>query len=325
MMFKYPWLLLLFALYIPLIYWYIVKWRNSNASIGVSDTKSIQHLAATNKVVLMHIGFALQLVALGGLFVALARPQTHDALHSSSIEGTDIVLAIDISSSMLATDLKPNRIDAAKEVASKFVSQRDNDNMGLVVFSGESLSLMPLTNDRAALTNAIANTKTGALNDGTAIGDGLASAINRLVSGNAKSKSIILLTDGTNNAGDIAPATAAQIAKQKGIRVYAIGVGTNGSVQITDPYGFSSTTMETKIDEEALKNIASITNGKFFRATDSRTLRNVFDEIDQLEKTKIDVNNYTHTEEAFMPWVLIALCAYSLFVLMRYTVLRRIP
>lgn len=325
MMFKYPWLLLLFALYIPLIYWYIVKWRNSNASIGVSDTKSIQHLVATNKVVLMHIGFALQLVALGGLFIALARPQTHDALHSSSIEGTDIVLAIDISSSMLATDLKPNRIDAAKEVASKFVSQRDNDNMGLVVFSGESLSLMPLTNDRAALTNAIANTKTGALNDGTAIGDGLASAINRLVSGNAKSKSIILLTDGTNNAGDIAPATAAQIAKQKGIRVYAIGVGTNGSVQITDPYGFSSTTMETKIDEEALKNIASITNGKFFRATDSRTLRNVFDEIDQLEKTKIDVNNYTHTEEAFMPWVLIALCAYSLFVLMRYTVLRRIP
>lgn len=157
------------------------------------------------------------------------------------------------------------------------------------------------------------------------IGDGIASAINRLISGQAKSKSIILLTDGTNNAGDVAPATAAQIAKQKGIRIYAIGVGTNGSIQITDPYGFSTTTMETKIDEAALKSIASTTGGKYFRATDTHTLRNVFAEIDQLEKSKINVNNYTQTEENFLPWILTALVALSISLLLRYTILRRVP
>lgn len=241
------------------------------------------------------------------------------------VKGTDIVLALDISSSMLATDLAPTRFDAAKDVARKFVSQRVDDNIGFVVFSGESLSLMPLTNDKPALINAISGVKTGLLNDGTAIGDGLSSAINRLTSGKAKSKSIILLTDGTNNAGDVAPATAARIAKEKGIKVYTIGVGTNGTIQITDPYGFSTTTMETKIDETALKNIADITNGKYFRATDSRMLREVFNEIDALEKTTLDVNKFTQTEENFMPWVLAAICAVVLQLLIRYTLLRRIP
>ena len=273
----------------------------------------------------MHVCFALQLVAITGIIVALARPQTHDSLRSQNVEGTDIVLALDISSSMLATDLRPTRLESAKEVATKFVGQRTDDNIGLVVFSGESLSLMPLTSDKAALVNAIKNVESGDLNDGTAIGDGIASAINRLVSGNAKSKSIILLTDGTNNAGDVAPATAAQIAKEKGIKIYTIGAGTNGSIQITDPYGFSTTTMETKIDEAALKNIANITGGKFFRATDSRMLREVFNEIDSLEKTKLNVNTYTQTEDNFMPWLWLSICAYGLFLLLRYTVLRRIP
>ncbi|MCM1369780.1 MAG: VWA domain-containing protein [Candidatus Amulumruptor caecigallinarius] len=325
MMFKCPGLLFLLLLYIPLIAWYVWKWRNSNASVGMSAVGAFTRHRASFKVWLMHVCFALQLIAIGCLIAALARPQSHDSLKNSSVEGTDIVLALDISSSMLASDIQPNRIDAAKEVASKFVSQRPNDNIGLVVFSGESLSLMPLTSDKAALVNAISSTKTGALNDGTAIGDGLASAVNRLVSGQAKSKSVILLTDGTNNAGDVAPSTAAQIAKQKGVRVYAIGVGTNGSVQITDPYGFSTTTMETKIDETALKNIAAVTDGKYFRATDSRMLREVFEEIDKLEKSKINVNNYTRTEENFMPWVLGALCAMTLWLVLRYTVLRRIP
>jgi Ca-activated chloride channel family protein len=277
------------------------------------------------KVALMHACFLLQLVALGGMIVALARPQTHDSQSSSNVEGTDIVLALDISSSMLANDLQPTRIQAAKDVAQKFVNHRPNDNIGLVVFSGESLSLMPLTGDKAAVINAISNVKTGDLNDGTAIGDGISSAINRLVSGQAKSKSIILLTDGTNNAGEVAPVTAAQIAKQKGIKIYTIGVGTNGTINITDPYGFSTTTMETKIDENVLKNIASITNGKYFRATDSHMLREVFDEIDNLEKTRLNVNSITRTDENFMPWLLLSLCAYSLFLLIRYTVLRRIP
>ena len=325
MILKHPAILLLFLIFIPLIIWYVMKWRNSSPSMGMSSIRAFKGRQATMKVYLMHACFALQLVALGGLIVALARPQSHDSQKSATVEGTDIVIALDISSSMLATDLEPNRIEAAKEVATRFVNQRDNDNIGLVVFSGESLSLMPLTNDKAALVNAIANTHTGALNDGTAIGDGLSSAINRLVSGQAKSKSIILLTDGTNNAGDVAPSTAAQIAKQKGIRIYSIGVGTNGSIQITDPYGFSTTTMETKIDEQALRSIAESTDGKYFRATDSHTLRKIFEEIDNLEKTKLNVSNYTHTEENFMPWILVSLCAFALSLLLRYTVLRRIP
>lgn len=321
----HPGLLFLFLIFIPLIAWYVLKWRNANPSIGVSSVKAVSVRPARFKVMLMHICFALQLVAIGGLIVALARPQKHDSLSSSNVEGTDIVIALDISSSMLATDLQPTRMQAAKEVAQKFVNQRPDDNIGLVVFSGESLSLMPLTGDKAAVINAIANVRTGELNDGTAIGDGITSAINRLISGQAKSKSIILLTDGTNNAGDVAPSTAAQIARQKGIKIYTIGVGTNGSIRITDPYGFSSTTMETKIDEDVLKSIASSTQGKYFRATDSRMLREVFDEIDHLEKTRLEVNNMTRTEEDFMPWILLSLCAFSLYLLIRYTILRRIP
>lgn len=325
MMFRHPGFLWMLLILIPLIAWYIWKHRNANPSLGISTVSPVQKLPVTWKVVAMHFAFALQLLAIAGLIVALARPQTHDHLRTSRIEGTDIILALDISGSMSARDFKPSRFAAAKEVASKFVSQRSNDNMGLVVFAGESLSLMPLTNDRAALMNAIQQVEMGDLNDGTAIGDGLTSAINRIASGKAKSKSIILLTDGTNNAGDVPPSTAAQIAKQKGIKVYTIGVGTNGSIQITDPYGFSTTTMETKIDEQSLKQIANTTGGKFFRATDEKMLRQVFDEIDSLEKTVLDVDRYTTTDENFMPWVIFSLCALGLYLLLRYTVLRRIP
>lgn len=324
-MMLHPGLLFLLLLLVPLVAWYIWKWRGGDPSVGVSTIAPFKGKQSSFKILLMHVCFVLQLVAISGIIVALARPQTHDSLRSQNVEGTDIVLALDISSSMLATDLRPTRLESAKEVATKFVGQRTDDNIGLVVFSGESLSLMPLTSDKTALVNAIKNVESGDLNDGTAIGDGIASAINRLVSGNAKSKSIILLTDGTNNAGDVAPATAAQIAKEKGIKIYTIGAGTNGSIQITDPYGFSTTTMETKIDEAALKNIADLTGGKFFRATDSRMLREVFNEIDSLEKTKLNVNTYTQTEDNFMPWLWLSIFAYCLFLLLRYTVLRRIP
>lgn len=325
MMLKYPAMLWLFLLYIPLIGWYIWKHRNANPSLGISTISPVAKLPLSWKVIAMHVCFALQLVAIGALIVALARPQTHDHLRTSRIEGTDIILALDISGSMTARDFEPSRFAAAKDVASKFVSQRKDDNMGLVVFAGESLSLMPLTNDRAALMNAIKQVEMGELNDGTAIGDGLTSAINRIASGKAKSKSIILLTDGTNNAGDVPPSTAAQIAKQKGIKVYTIGVGTNGTIQITDPYGFSTTTLETKIDEQSLKEIASITGGKYFRATDEKMLSEVFEEIDRLEKTVLDVDRFTLTDENFMPWILTALCAMCLALFLRYTVLRRIP
>ncbi len=325
MMLKHPALLWLFLIYIPLIGWYIWKHRNANPSMGISTVAPFAKLPVSWKVWAMHVVFALQLVAIGALIVALARPQTHDHLRTSRIEGTDIVLALDISGSMTAKDFEPSRFAAAKDVATKFVNMRENDNMGLVVFAGESLSLMPLTNDRAALMNAIRQVEMGQLTDGTAIGDGLTSAINRIASGKAKSKSIVLLTDGTNNAGDVPPSTAAQIAKQKGIKVYTIGVGTNGSIQITDPYGFSTTTMETKIDEQSLRQIADLTGGKYFRATDEEMLNDVFEEIDRLEKTVLDVDRFTLTDENFMPWLLVALCAMCASLLMRYTVLRRIP
>jgi Ca-activated chloride channel family protein len=226
---------------------------------------------------------------------------------------------------MTAQDLTPTRFDAAKKVASKFISGRENDNMALIIFAGESLSLLPLTNDRNTLIQTLENVRLDQLADGTAIGDGLTSAINRISGGKAKSKSIILLTDGTNNSGDVAPSTAAQIAKQKGIRVYTIGVGTNGSMQVVDPYGFSSTTIETKIDEASLKQIASLTGGKYFRATDNRVLSNVFEEIDKLEKTRLDVQRHTRTEENFMPWIMAALILLSVEILLRHTLLRRIP
>ena len=322
---KHPGLLFLFLLYIPLIAWYIWKYRNANPSLGISTTTPVAKLPMTWKPILIHVCFALLLISIGGLIVALARPQTHDNFNKSRINGTDIVIALDISGSMMAKDFKPNRFSAAKDVASKFVNHREHDNMGLVVFAGESISLMPLTNDRAAIINAIDNIQMGDLTDGTAIGDGLVSAINRIVSGKAKSKSIILLTDGTNNAGDVPPSTAAEIAKQKGVRIYTIGVGTNGTINIPDPYGFSSTTIETKIDEESLREIADQTNGKYFRAKDEKILRKVFDEIDKLEKSILDVDKFTYTEENFEPWILLSLCSLGLYLLLRYTVLRRIP
>ncbi|MDE5848588.1 MAG: VWA domain-containing protein, partial [Muribaculaceae bacterium] len=296
MKFLHPGMLWLLLILIPLIVWYVVKHRNANPSIGVSSLQPFLKFGNSWKVWIMHLCFFLRLVCISAVIVALARPQSHDSLKNSRVLGTDIILAMDISGSMSATDFKPNRFIAAKDVATSFVNSRPNDNMGLVVFAGESLSLMPLTNDRAALINAIANVDMGDLNDGTAIGDGLTSAINRISQGKAKSKSIILLTDGSNNAGDVPPVTAAQIAKQKGIKIYTIGVGTNGKMQIADPYGFSTTTLETKIDEPLLKNMAKLTGGKYFRAKDERMLKQVFEEIDSLEKSSIDVNSVTLTQ-----------------------------
>ena len=322
---KYPWLLLLLLIYVPLIWWYVRKNHNATPSLQISTLSPFVKMPRSWKEYLMKFNFVLKLLAIGLVIVALCRPQTYDSHRTSHVEGTDIVLALDISGSMASKDFEPDRFTVAKDVAVKFVNQRANDNMGLVVFAGESLSLMPLTYDRGALVSAIQNVELGDLHDGTAIGDGLASAVNRLISGKAKSKSIILLTDGTNNAGNVAPATAARIAKQKGIKVYTIGVGTNGTIQITDPYGFSTTTLETKIDEDALRQIADITGGKFFRAKDEKMLESVFKEIDSLEKSQLDVENFTRTDEAFFPWMLAALCCYALSMLLRYTVLRRIP
>ena len=325
MMFKHPGLLWLLTVIVPITAYYIWKLQKANPSMGLSTLSSFAKLPSSWKVWMMHIVFGLEMAALACIIIALARPQTYNHLRTSRIEGTDIVLALDISGSMMANDFEPNRFQAAKNITQRFINSRTDDNIALVVFAGESLSLMPLTNDRAALVNALENVKPGSLADGTALGDGLTSSVNRILSGKAKSKSIILLTDGSNNSGDVPPSTAAEIAKKKGIRVYTIGVGTNGTIEVQDPYGFSSTTIETKIDEESLRSIANATGGKYFRATDRRMLQEVFEEIDKLEKTSLDVNRYTRADEDLMPWALGAVLLYSLVIILRLTLLRKLP
>lgn len=322
---KYPYLLLLLLIYIPLI-WYWLGWRRSHyASFSLSTLKAFTGMRTGGRSFLIVFERILELAAIGFLIVALARPQKHDSLSTSHIYGTDIVLALDISESMSNGDIQPSRFTAAKTTATEFIKERNEDNVGLVIFAGEALSIMPLTNDKAALQNAVAGIKMGQLTNGTAIGDGLVSAVNRVLNGQAVSKSIILLTDGTNNTGDVAPATAAEIAASKGIKVYTIGIGRDGKSVVMDPYGFTSTTIDTPIDEAALKEIADVTGGKYFRATDADALNRVFEEIDSLEKTSMDVENYTRTEEDFMPWVLAALCCIVTMLVLRFTVLTRIP
>lgn len=324
MTFKYPALLWLLTVFIPLIAWYIWKHRNANPYMEVSTTAAFKGMHTSWKVHANVLLFILRLGAIGCLIVALARPQSFDSSTTSQIEGTDIALALDVSGSMNTPDIEPNRLVAAHKVASQFINARENDNMALVVFAGESLSLLPLTNDRATLLKELDNIQPGMLTDGTAIGDGLTSAINRISSGKARSKSIILLTDGSNNAGDVAPSTAAEIARQKGIRVYTIGIGTNGKFHVRDAFGFD-TDMETRIDEQALKDIAAQTGGKYFRAKNEKVLEEVFQEIDKLEKTRLEVERHQRTSENFIPWILAALCCLSLEILMRHTLLRRIP
>ena len=321
MTFKTPQLLWLLTAFIPLIAYYAWKYRNASPTLGVSTTHAFSRLPVSWKVHANHLLFALRLGCLGCVIVALACPMRHDVSSSASVEGTDIALALDISGSMMTPDVRPNRLGAAIDVASSFVNARESDNMALVVFSGESLSLLPLTNDRTALLAELKQVQPGMLADGTAIGDGLPSAINRIIPG--KSKSVILINDGSNNAGEVSPSIAAEIARQKGIRVYTIGIGTNGNFRVRDSFGFE-TNMETSIDEGTLRQIAAQTGGKYFRARDKDVLEDVFAEIDQLEKTRLEVQRHTTAEIDIMPWLLAALCCLALEVVLRHT-LRRIP
>lgn len=322
---KYPYLLLLLLLYIPLIWYWVGGKRSNYASLQISSLAAFTKKHVGGRAFLIPIYKTLQLAALGFLIVALARPQKQDYMTNSQILGTDIVLAMDISESMSNGDISPSRFEAAKATAIDFIQNRAQDNMGLVIFGGEALSIMPLTNDLVALQNAVNNVRMGQLANGTAIGDGLVSAINRVLNGQAKSKSIILLTDGTNNTGDVAPSTAADIAALKGIKVYTIGIGRDGKSVYVDPYGMSKTSIETPIDEAALKEIAKKTGGEFFRVTDANTLAKVFKEIDTLEKTRMNIENYQRTDETFMPWVLAALACFTVVILMRLTVLNKVP
>ncbi len=322
---KYLWLLLVL---VPYIIWYVRSQRKLYASLSMSTTLPFAKLPRSYKEYLLHFAFVLRLLTIATLIVIMARPQTHDKWSTTKTEGTDIILALDISTSMLARDFKPDRFEAAKNVASKFVAGRESDNIGVVIFAGESFTAVPMTTDRSLLSNYIHDIRMGMLQDNTAIGDGLATSINRIKEGNAKSKSIILLTDGSNNTGNVAPITAAEIAKKLGIKVYTIGIGRNGMAPYPTENAFGRieyVNMPVVIDEATLQTIADITGGKYFRATGNNVLSEIFDEIDKLEKTQIDVKNYSHTEDNYLPWALLALILLTLELVMRNTILRRIP
>jgi Ca-activated chloride channel family protein len=276
---------------------------------------------------MIHVPFVLRIALITLLSLALARPQLSNRWQSESTEGIDIMMALDISGTMLGEDLSPNRLEAAKAVATEFVLSRPNDQIGLVVFAGESFTQCPLTTDHAVLVNLFQSVKFGMIEDGTAIGLGLANAVNRMKDSQTKSKVVILLTDGSNNRGDIDPQTAAEIAKTFNVRVYAIGVGSYSDqvrVPIYTPYGVQYGTMSSEFDETTLRQIAHMTGGEYFRATDNNSLRSIYQQIDQLEKTKIRVREYSKRTEHFMPFMTAALICLLLELLLRFFVLRTI-
>ena len=318
---KLLWLLLL----VPLaIIWYILRHKKQETSVNFSDLKGMVKLPKTWKAYLRHLLFALKMAALALLIVALARPQSSSTNSTSNIEGIDIVMAMDVSGSMLARDLKPDRLTAAKNVASDFVKDRPGDRMGLVIFSGETFTQVPLTTDHGVMLNMLAEMKNGLIDDGTAIGDGLATAISRLKDSEAISKVVILLTDGMNNAGSVDPYTAAEMAKLFGVRVYTIGVGSYGTAPypVQTPFGTQIQQMKVEIDEKLLTTIANSTGGKYFRATNNQKLDEIYAEIDKLERSKIEVTEFRRLHEEFYPLVALALALLLLEFLLRKTIFR---
>lgn len=326
MTFANPGYLFLLLLLIPVIGWYIYELRKADASVQIGDTRVLQKQPKPLRVRLLHLPFILRLVAITLLSLALARPQLTNRWSSESTEGIDIMMALDISGTMLAEDLKPNRLEAAKQVASDFVLARPNDQIGLVVFAGESFTQCPLTIDHAILVNLFQSVEYGMIEDGTAIGLGLANAVNRLKDSQTKSKVVILLTDGSNNRGEIDPQTAAEIAKTFGIRVYTVGVGSYGQVRVPvqTPIGTQYMMMDSEFDETTLQRIAQTTGGQYFRATDNSSLKKIYEQIDQLEKTKLRVREYAKHTENFTPFLYAALLCLLVELLLRYFVLRTI-
>ena len=312
---------------IPLIAWYVLKDKNAHASIQVSTIKGFNAAPKTYKYYLRHALFAFRVLAIALLIVAMARPQSSNKWENITTEGIDIVMSLDISSSMLARDFDPDRLEAAKDVATQFITGREQDKIGLVIFSGESFTQCPLTTDHAVLINLFKDIQSGMIEDGTAIGLGLANAVNRLKDSQAKSKVIILLTDGVNNQGEIAPLTAAELAKTFGIRVYTIGIGTQGTAPypVQTAFGVSMRNMPVKIDEEVLQQIAEMTGGQYFRATDNNKLKAIYEQIDQLEKSKIEVKQFSTRNEEYLMFALLGALFLLLEIALRNSLLRNIP
>ena len=324
--------LLLLLLLIPYVWW-LLRWRKkSEPSMLMSDTFAYQKAPKSLRQRLTWLPHLLRAAVFVLVVLVLARPQTHNSWGHRTTEGIDIMLAMDVSTSMLAQDLRPNRMEAAKSVAAEFIADRPDDNIGLTIFAGEAYTQCPMTMDHASLLNLLRNVRTdiaarGLIEDGTAIGMGLANAVSRLKESKAKSKVVILLTDGSNNRGDISPMTAAEIARSLGIRVYTIGVGTNNVAPYPMPVagGVQYVNIPVEIDTKTLSEIAAATEGDFYRATNTKELRNIYKEIDQLEKSKLNVKTFSKRYEAYQPFALVAVLALLLEILLRITIFRRIP
>ena len=325
--FKNPEYLYLLVILLPMIIWYVFKQNKLSASMQVSSLKAFSGVPKTYKYYLRHLLFVLRLSAIALLIVVLARPQSSNSWENVTTEGIDIVMAIDVSGSMLAEDFKPNRLEAAKDVATTFISGRENDRIGLVVFSGESFTQCPLTTDHAVLINLFKDVKSGMIEDGTAIGMGLANAVSRLKDSKAISKVVILLTDGVNNQGSIAPETAAEIAKTFGIRVYTVGVGSLGEAPypFQTPFGIQYQNVPVEIDEDVLSDIARLTDGKYFRATSNDKLKEIYQEIDKLEKSKIEVKEFSKKNEEYLKFALLAALLLLTEIILKNTILKNTP
>lgn len=328
MHFASPYYLWLLTLLVPMIGYYVWRTLQGGAAIRISSVAGVVRAPRTVRYYLRHLPFVLRAAAFALIVVALARPQDVEQNVRTNTEGIDIMLAIDVSGSMLARDFKPDRITAAKEVAGSFIADRYGDRIGLVAFAGEAFTQSPLTTDQSTLQTLLARIRSGLIEDGTAIGNGLATAINRLRESEAKSKVIILLTDGVNNRGEIAPLTASEIAKAQGIRVYTIGVGTEGMAPYPaiDMFGnITFVNQKVEIDEKTLTAISDMTGGKYFRATDKAKLKAIYDEINQLEKSKVEVTEHISYHELYLAWVLAALGLLLAEFLLSNLVLKRIP
>ncbi len=324
--------LFLLLLLVPYLIWYLMYRKKTEPTMRMSDTKAYRFAPRSWKVTLMPLQLILRIATFILLVLILARPQTRNSWNNKSVEGIDIMLAMDVSGSMLAEDLRPNRIEAAKQVAAEFIAGRPNDNIGLTIFAGEAFTQCPMTTDHASLLNLLQSVRPdiatrGLIQDGTAIGMGLANAVSRLKDSKAKSKVVILLTDGSNNRGDLSPMTAAEIAKSLGIRVYTIGVGTNKVA----PYpmvvagGVQYVNIPVEIDTKTLSEIAAATDGDFYRATNNKELQNIYKEIDKLEKTKLSVKTFSKKYEAYQPFAMVAILLLLLEILFRITIFRKLP
>jgi Ca-activated chloride channel homolog len=324
--FKNPEVLFLLIGLIPLILGYVLKQKNTHAAIQISSIQALLTTPKTYRYYLRHLLFILRALCIALLIIILARPQVPKSWREISTNGIDLVIALDVSTSMLAKDFTPNRLEAAKEVAKEFVSERKDDRIGLVVFSGESFTQFPLTTDHNILINLLGEVKTGMMKDGTAIGLGLANAVRNLKDSQAQSKVVVLLTDGINNAGSIAPMAAAQVAQDLGIRVYTIGIRRReigqrsteflGSVEILGS--------DYNIDPDMLQNIAQLTGGRYFSSTDKETLKQIYHEIDRLEKSRMDISEYGN-KEAFFPFAIFAAIMLLMEIILKNSLLRSIP